>query len=101
MRDQERRSRLIRLIFSVISGAVLGGFLGFASAQDRPPGQLDTACLQDCAAQGQDSEFCNRLCWVANPAQSRPAEVTDWICMADCGDRGGRYADCKQRCRLR
>lgn len=93
MRYQHSRSGLIRLIISMLGGTVLGGFLGFASAQDRPPGQLDFQCLDDCAGRGYDAEHCNKICWIVDPAAGRAGEVTDWICMTDCADRGGGYAE--------
>ncbi len=92
-----------RLRFSValFAGAILGGFLGLASAQDRTPGQLDTACVSRCTANGYEAEFCDRVCWLPDPAIAAKAEPIDWICMTDCLERGGKGEDCRLRCKRR
>ena len=40
----------------VVLAASLGASVGIALAQDRPPGQLDTACAVDCPTRACDRE---------------------------------------------
>lgn len=92
-----------RLRFSValLAGAILGGFLGFASAQDGTPGQLDTACAARCTGNGYDAGFCGQVCWIPDPAMAAKADGLDWKCMTGCRERGGRAEDCMASCRRR
>ena len=62
-----------RILIAAVGGALLGGFLGLATAQDRPPGQLDTACASDCVARGLEAGFCSRACWVPDPEMAARA----------------------------
>jgi hypothetical protein len=93
--------QLIRIGISIFAGAVLGGFLGFASAQDGTPGQLDTACHANCTANGYDPGFCSQVCWVPDPAVAAKGGPLDWTCMTSCRQRGGRAEDCMNSCRRR
>ncbi len=95
------RSSLIRLVFSAVAGAILGGFLGLASAQDRPPGQLDMACAARCAKDGGDGEFCGQVCWVPDPEMAAKAYAVDYPCYRSCRDRAGKVEDCLPACRKR
>lgn len=94
-----RHFALIRMMFSVFGGAVLGSFLGFAAAQDRTGGQLDSACASDCAASGYDAKLCGQVCWVPDPGKAAKGEAIDWRCMTGCRERGGKLADCRLSCR--
>lgn len=91
-------SSLIRLAFPVFGGVLLGGFLGFASAQDGVSGQLDTACAARCTANGYDAEFCGQVCWVPDPASAAADENLDWKCINACGQRGGTARQCMAAC---
>lgn len=92
-------SVFFRFAFLVFAGAVLGVFLGFASAQDTAAGWLDQECAGKCSANGYDAEFCGQVCWVPDPAKSAEADNLDWKCMTACGDRGGRARACMASCR--
>ena len=81
--------------------AVLGATMGLALAQDRRTGQLDVACASNCTAHGYEPEFCDRVCWLPDPAIAAKAEPIDWICMTDCLERGGKLEDCRLRCKRR
>ena len=94
-------SSLIRLAFLVFGGVFLGAFLGFASAQDGQPGQLDTACAARCTGNGYDAEFCGQVCWIPDPAVAAKGDGLDWKCMTGCRERGGRAEDCLVSCRRR
>jgi hypothetical protein len=96
-----RCSSFIQLVFPVLGGVLLGGFLGFASAQDGTPGQLDTACASLCTANGYDAEFCGQVCWVPDPQYAAKGDGVDWKCMTGCRERGGRAEDCMVSCQRR
>lgn len=89
----------IRIVVSALFGALLGTFLGLASAQDTAAGWLDPECARQCSANGYDAEFCGQVCWVPDPAKSAEADNLDWKCMTACGDRGGRARACMASCR--
>jgi hypothetical protein len=92
------RSRFIAAIgFAVLLGATLGA----ASAQNFPPGKLDTACAAQCAENDNDPEFCTLACWVPDPRFSAPAEPVHWQCYSTCRENGGRQGDCLPACRRR
>lgn len=84
---------------AALAGGVLGGFLGFASAQDEVSGQLDPDCAAKCGANGYDSEFCGQVCWAPDPAKSAVADNLDWKCMTGCRERGGHTHACMVSCR--
>ncbi len=91
----------MRIIFSMLAGALLGGILGLASAQGTAAGWLDPDCAGKCAANGYDAEFCGAVCWVPDPAASAKADNLDWKCFVACRERGGRGEDCLAGCRRR
>lgn len=95
------RSSLIRLVFPVLAGAFLGGFLGFASAQEGVGGRLDPQCAARCAANGNETAFCAQVCWAPDPEVAARNEPVDWRCYSSCRERGGRAADCMASCRHR
>jgi hypothetical protein len=94
-------SPLIRLVFPILVGVLLGGFLGFASAQDVSQGQLDTDCHGRCTANGYDAEFCGQVCWIPDPVMAAKGDDLDWKCMTGCRERGGWAEDCMASCRRR
>lgn len=94
-------SCFLRSSLTVVIAAVLGGFLGFAFAQDDTPGQLDTACAARCSANGYDAEFCGQVCWIPDPQYAAKGDGLDWKCMTGCRERGGRAEDCMASCRRR
>ncbi len=88
--------------FTIVATAVvMGGTLGAATAQDRPPGQLDGACAAQCLANGNDAEFCDLVCWVPDPAVAARREPVHWKCYSTCRENGGRPGDCLPACRER
>ena len=89
----------LRLAVAVLVGSVLGGFLGFASAQDRTAGSLDTKCAAECTSHGYEAEYCNQVCWIPDPAMAARGSRTDWKCMSECSALGDREEDCRARCR--
>ena len=90
-----------RVLLAATCGAILGGFLGFASAQEGASGQLDTACLGRCSANGYEAEFCGVVCLVPDPTRAGKSENLDWNCVKGCRERGGRAEDCLTSCRRR
>ncbi len=52
MKNRSQLSDRLRFSVALFAGAILGGFLGLASAQDRTSGQLDTTCASRCTANG-------------------------------------------------
>lgn len=101
MRNLSQLSDHLRIPVALFAGAILGGFLGFAAAQDGAPGRLDTDCVGRCTANGYDTAFCGQVCWVPDPASSAKSEGLDWNCMTGCRERGGRAEDCLVSCRRR
>lgn len=92
-------SAAYRFLLAAACGAILGGFLGFASAQDNSPGQLDTACHARCTGNGYEAGFCNEVCWIPDPAMSAKGDGLDWKCMTACRERGGGAEYCMSGCR--
>lgn len=92
-------SHVRRFKFQVCLAALLGAGLGLALAQDRPAGQLDTACASDCAARGYDAEFCGQVCWIPDPEMAARGEALDWKCLTACRERGGGAEACMLSCR--
>jgi hypothetical protein len=90
---------LFRYLMIVLSGAALGAFLGYASAQETASGWLDTDCAGKCAANGYDAEFCGQVCWIPDPAKSAEGDNLDWKCMTGCRERGGGTRACMASCR--
>lgn len=101
MKLANRRYPLIRFVISALCGAILGCVLGLASAQERPPGQLDTACAAQCVENGNDEEFCTFACWVPDPEVAARSEPVHWPCYSTCREKGGRPAECLSACRKR
>jgi len=89
------------LVFSVLAGAMFGGALGYASAQDANAGFLNLDCAARCAANGYDAEFCGQVCWVPDPAATAAGDQLDWKCIGACGRRGGTARQCMAACPLR
>jgi hypothetical protein len=79
-----------RNIAAILVGALLGTFLGFASAQDTASGWLDADC---------DTKFCGDVCWVPDPNKVAETENVDWKCVGQCSQRGGKARDCLASCR--
>jgi hypothetical protein len=90
-----------RIFLAAICGALLGGFLGFASAQEGPSGQLDTACYGRCTANGYQAGFCGEVCLVPDPTLAAKGDGLDWKCMTGCRERGGRAEECMVSCQRR
>lgn len=101
MKAAIRRYPLIRFGFSALVGAMLGCFLGLASAQERPPGQLDASCAAQCREHDYDEEFCTLACWVPDPQVAVPNEPIHWKCFSTCCENGGQPGDCLAACRQR
>lgn len=90
-----------RLAAAALAGSILGGSLGFASAQDRTAGSLDSQCAAECTSHGYEAEYCNQVCWIPDPDMAARGSAIDWNCMTDCKALDGREEDCRQRCRRR
>jgi hypothetical protein len=86
-----------RYAVAILAGGLLGGYLGFASAQE-PTGWLDNNCFGTCTANGYDKEFCSQVCWVPDPAKSAEADNVDWKCFESCYKNGGRARPCFASC---
>jgi hypothetical protein len=86
-------------VAAVLAGGLLGGFLGFASAQENTSGWLNAECAGRCAANGYNTEFCQSVCWVPDQAEAAEADRLDWKCFEACGKRGGKARDCVASCR--
>lgn len=84
---------------AVLAGALIGGLLGVASAQDRSSGWLDTDCAKTCSANGYEAGFCGDVCWVPDPAKIAETENVDWKCVGQCSRGGGKSRDCLASCR--
>lgn len=95
------RSFAVRLAAAILAGGALGGFLGFASAQDRSAGSLDTECAAECTSHGYATEYCSQVCWIPDPAMAARGSSIDWNCMTDCNALGTREEECRQRCKRR
>jgi hypothetical protein len=93
------RELFVRVSLSIFAGILVGAFIGFASAQQRVTGSLDTDCANRCVTHGYEAEFCGRVCWIPDPVIAARAVPIDWVCMEACLDRGGNPEDCKLRCR--
>lgn len=87
-----------QLAYSILAGAILGGFLGFAAAQDIGAGFLNSDCAARCAANGYELDFCSQVCWVPDPAAAARDDNLDWKCIGVCGERGGSARECLARC---
>lgn len=90
-----------RACAALLAGALLGGSVSAALAQDRPPGQLDLACSATCTARGNDGAYCGEVCWVPDPEVAARSHPVDWDCYTSCRERGGRARDCMPACRPR
>lgn len=101
MVDATYRILGLRLLGATFVGALIGAFLGVASAQDRSAGALDQICVADCARRGYAAEFCNQVCWIPDPNMAARGSMINWTCMTDCRARGGREEDCRSQCRRR
>jgi hypothetical protein len=97
MRFALRSASSARLVLAVLIGAGIG----VALAQDRPPGQLDSACATQCLANGNDAEFCDLVCWVPDPEVAARSEPVHWKCYSTCRANGGKPEDCLPACRRR
>ena len=95
------RAFALRLAGAVLIGAIFGGLLGYASAQETRGGQLDTRCAAECQSHGYEAEFCGQACWIPDPDMAARGSRTDWQCMADCRTAGGDEEGCRLRCRRR
>jgi len=81
--------------------ALLGASIGLALAQDRPPGELDSACAAQCAENGNEAAFCEQVCWVPDPTVAARNDPVYSPCYASCRERGGKPEDCLPACRKR
>jgi hypothetical protein len=90
-----------RLVVAILAGGAIGGFLGFAAAQDRSAGALDTQCAAECTSHGYAAEYCNQVCWIPDPNMAARGSSIDWKCMTDCRAADGREEDCLKRCKRR
>lgn len=91
----------LRFLGAAAVGALMGAFLGIASAQDRSAGVLDQTCVADCARRGYAAEFCNQVCWIPDPNMAARGSMINWTCMSDCRARGGSEEACRPQCRRR
>lgn len=101
MKNLSQLTDHLRFPVALFAGAILGGFLGFASAQDGAPGQLDTACAARCTANGYEAAFCGQVCWIPDPGMVAKGEGLDWNCTTACRNQGGKLSDCLPRCQRR
>lgn len=86
-------------VAAVLVGGLLGGYLGFASAQDTTSGWINSDCVKICSANGYEAEFCGDVCWVPDAAKAAEADNLDWKCMEACGEHGGTARSCMTKCR--
>jgi hypothetical protein len=96
-------TRFRRVLFSLLVACIVcvGLLTHAAFAQAGIPGTADTTCVKRCVESGQESEYCDKLCWVPDlPVRVQPAEMTDAGCLRTCRKQGGRYSECKPRCRM-
>jgi len=85
-------------IASILSAAALGGILGVATAQERASGQLGTACMGQCTANGYEATFCESVCWVPDSLGSSQVDNLDWKCFSRCAKQGNRAEPCLASC---
>lgn len=90
-----------RFLIAIAAATLFGAAMGVASAQDRPPGQLDAACTSQCLANGNDGEFCDLVCWVPDQQVAARSEPVHWKCYAACRENGGKPEECLPSCRQR
>lgn len=50
-----------RFLVAIAAATLFGAAMGAASAQDHPPGQLDSACASQCLANGNEAAFCEQV----------------------------------------
>jgi hypothetical protein len=86
-------------VAAILVGGFLGGYLGFASAQENSSGWLNTDCSGRCTASGYEAGFCQSVCWVPDPAVSAEGDRLDWKCFESCAKRGGTARACVANCR--
>lgn len=101
MRSLAQTSDHSRFLPLLIATLVFAAISNVASAQERPPGQLDLQCASDCSATGHDGEYCNQVCWVAEPPRRPIDEFVDGYCLAACRERGGTHSQCRPLCTRR
>ncbi len=95
-----KRSAFVRQCsVAILGGTILGGYLGFASAQDTVSGFLNTDCAGRCTAAGYEGEFCQSVCWVPDAAEAAEGDRLDWKCFEGCTQRGGKARACVASCR--
>jgi hypothetical protein len=85
----------------ILAGAIGGAAAGIATAQDRPPGQLDATCASQCLENGNEAVFCEQVCWVPDPEVAARSQPVHWPCFASCRERGGKPEECLPSCRQR
>jgi hypothetical protein len=90
---------VFRYAAAILAGGLLGGFLGFASAQEANSGWLNLDCVAKCAANGYGAEFCQSVCWVPDQAEAAEGDRLDWKCFEGCAKRGGTARACVATCR--
>jgi hypothetical protein len=90
-----------RFIAIVLISMLVGAALGVATAQTRPPGQLDRNCTAQCLESGNDAAFCDLACWVPDPQVAARSEPVHWKCFSTCRESGGKADDCLRTCRRR
>lgn len=101
MRNSAQAPDRSRFFVAVAAAALMGGALGAATAQDHPPGELDSTCAAQCMEGGKDAQFCERACWVPDPEVAARSAAVDWKCYSTCRDSGGKSKDCLSACRRR
>jgi hypothetical protein len=101
MRNSAQAPDRSRFFAAVAAAVLMGGALGAATAQERPPGQLDSACAAHCVESGKDTQYCGRACWVPDPDVAARGAPLDWKCYSTCRDSGGKSKDCLPACRRR
>lgn len=99
MAHTANRVFVFRAALAILVGGLVGGFLGIASAQQDQSGWLNADCSAHCAAAGYDAAFCQKVCWVPDPAEAAEGDRVDWKCFEGCTRRGGKARDCVVTCR--